>query len=176
MDALGYGLMVARLVKQMGDNSKPPIALTLKQTLWIMDFLDAHWASASTLGACHEIVAATVTHLLGWLAWLQSVELIFLTWADVTITHPGSGPTIGLPTGIGALELHLLPKMKSDQTKVVDVVISYVCASGLSPGLWVEHLSHLWLASNPTDHVIQGHCSTPGPVTISSSNTSILGW
>ena len=37
--------MAAGMAKQMGDNSKPPIALTLKQTLWIMDFLDARWAS-----------------------------------------------------------------------------------------------------------------------------------
>ena len=59
-----------------GDTSKPPIALTLKQTLWIMDFLDALWSSTSTLfSACCEIAVATVTHLLGWLAWLQSVEL-----------------------------------------------------------------------------------------------------
>ena len=113
MDALGYGLMAAGMVKQMGDTSKPPIALTLKQTLWIMDFLDACWASASTLGACHEIVVAAVTHLLGWLAWLQSVELFsLLCWADVTITCPDSGPTIGLPTGISALELCLLPETK----------------------------------------------------------------
>ena len=100
-----------------------------------MDFLDARWASASTLGACCEIAAATVTHLLGCLAWLQSVELFSLTWADVTLTHPGSGPTIGLPACIGALELRLLPETKSDRTKVADVVVTYVCASGLSPGL-----------------------------------------
>ena len=160
-DALGYGLMAFGMVKWMGDNSKPPITLTHKQTLWIMDFLDARWASISSLGVCHEIAVAAVTHLLGWLAWLWSVELFSLTWADVTITHPGSGPTIGLPAGIGALELHLFPKTKSDQMKMADVVISYVCASGLSPGLWVERLSHLWPASSPTNHVICGHCSTP---------------
>ena len=114
-DALGYGLMATGMAKQMGDNSKPLIALTLKQALWIMDFLDACWASTSTLGVCHEIAVAAVTHLLGWLAWLQSVELFSLTWADATITHPGSGPTIGLPPGIGALELCLLPETKSDQ-------------------------------------------------------------
>ena len=32
-DALGYGLMVAGMAKWMGHNSKPPIALTLKQTM-----------------------------------------------------------------------------------------------------------------------------------------------
>jgi hypothetical protein len=42
------------------------------------------------------------------------------------------------------------------QTKVVDIVISYLCASGLAPGLWLEWLQHFWVQAAPGDYIIQG--------------------
>jgi hypothetical protein len=37
---MGYGLVAAGMGKQMGDESKPPIALTLRQVLWITAYLE----------------------------------------------------------------------------------------------------------------------------------------
>jgi hypothetical protein len=40
-DELGYTFMTTGMAKRMGDHSKPPIALTLRQVLWVMHHLDA---------------------------------------------------------------------------------------------------------------------------------------
>jgi hypothetical protein len=62
------------------------------------------------LGDC----GAAVTDLIGWLGWLRSQELFLLTWGDVRVTQPRDGPRLGLPTGVGVIELWLLPKTKSN--------------------------------------------------------------
>jgi hypothetical protein len=160
-DSLGYGLMSTGMSKRMGDESKPPIALTLRQIFWIMDYLDQAWTSSGTLAQRRNIAAAAVTNLFGWLGWLRSLELFSLTWDDLRITRPRDGPRVGLPVGIGVLELRLLPETKGNRTKVADVVISYVCASGLQPGLWVERLRCLWPAVAPGDRIICGADGTP---------------
>jgi hypothetical protein len=128
----------------MGDQSKPPIALTLRQVFWVMQYLDSQWVASHSRDQRRELAAAAVTHLFGWLGWLRSQELFSLTWGDIKVTGPADGPRIGLATGIGVIELRLLPKTKSSRTKVADVIISYLCASGLAPGLWVERLRRLW--------------------------------
>jgi len=102
-DAMGYGLMVTGMAKRVGDHSKPPIALTLSQVLWIMARLNAMWPVSRTQAERREIAAAAVTHLLGWLGWLRSRELFSLTWGDVTVTRPAHGPRLGLPLGVGAI-------------------------------------------------------------------------
>lgn len=89
-DALGYGLMATGMAKHMGDQSKPPIALTLWQILWIMNYLDTRWHQTRSYVDQCEIAVAAVTHLLGWLGWLHSVELFSLTWGDICVT-----PTVG---------------------------------------------------------------------------------
>jgi hypothetical protein len=45
-----------------------------------------------------------------------------LTWGDVRITCPADGPRLGLPRGIGAIEIHLLPETKTNRIKVADVM------------------------------------------------------
>ena len=64
-DAMGYTLMATGMAIRMGEKSKPPIALTLWQILWIMDRLESMWQLAGTLGARREIAAAGITNLLG---------------------------------------------------------------------------------------------------------------
>ena len=137
-DAVGYGLMATGMAQCMGDQSKPPIALTLQQILWIMRHLEDNWNTNATHRSRCNTAAAAVVNLLGWLGWLHLVETFSLTWGDITITRPQDGPRIGLPRGVGAIELRLLPETKSSRTKVADVVISYLCGSGLAPGLWLE--------------------------------------
>jgi hypothetical protein len=83
---MGYGLMAAGMSKQMGDESKPLIALTVRQVLWIMAYLETQWKTRRGVPERREIAAAAVTNLIGWLGWLQSQELFSLTWGDVTMT------------------------------------------------------------------------------------------
>ena len=90
----------------------------------------------------------------------RSVELFSLRWTDLKLTRPGDGPRIGLPRGVGAIELRLLPETKSNRTKVADVVISYLCASGLAPGLWLERLQQVWPNAMPSDPIIRGKDGT----------------
>jgi uncharacterized membrane protein YhdT len=77
---MGYGLMAAGMSKRMGDESKPPIALTLRQVLWIMAYLETQWKAFRGIPERCEIAAVAVTNLFGWLGWLQSQELFSLTW------------------------------------------------------------------------------------------------
>jgi len=155
---LGYTLMSIGMSKRMGDESKPPIAITYWQVRWAIDCLEALWkvCPVEDVAGCREIAAATVAALMAWFGWLRSLELFSLTWGDATITRPASGPKIGLPPGIGAIELRLLAETKTDQTKVADIVISYATASGFLPGLWMEWLHSLWPDSKPSDPIICG--------------------
>jgi hypothetical protein len=104
-NALGYGLMAAGMARRMGDQSKPPITLTLRQVFWVMQYLDAQWVTSRSRDKRRELAAAAVTHLFGWLGWLRSQELFSLTWGDIKVTGPADGPRIGLAPGIGAIEL-----------------------------------------------------------------------
>jgi hypothetical protein len=121
-----------------------------------MKRLESMWTVSATLAERRELAAAAVTNLLGWLGWLRSLELFSLTWGDVTVTRPAHGPRLGLPLGVGAIELRLLPETKSSRTKVADVVISYICASGLTPGLWLDRLRGLWPTALPHECLIKG--------------------
>jgi hypothetical protein len=144
--------------KRMGDESKPPVAITYRQVRWAIDRLEALWKVCPTadVGGRREIAAAAVSTLLAWLGWLRSREMFSLTWGDTTITRPADGPSIGLPSGVGAVELRLLAETKTNRTKVADIVISYATASGLIPGLWMERLRHLWPEARASDPVIRG--------------------
>jgi len=155
-DAMGYGLMAVGMSKRMGDESKPPVALTLRQVVWIMGYLETQWKAQQGVPERREIAAAAVTNLIGWLGWLRSQELFSLTWGDVTVTRPKDGPRLGLPAGVGVIELRLLPETKSTRTKVADVVISYICASGLTLGLWLERLGLLWPGVHSSSAIIKG--------------------
>ena len=160
-DELGYTFMTTGMAKRMGDQSKPPIALTLRQVIWVMQRLDAKWEECHTPTGRREIAAAAVSHLFAWLGWLRSFELFSLTWDDVTITRPRHGPRVGLALGIGVIELRLLPETKTNRTKVADIVIAYACASGLTLGLWLERLRCLWPDAPAALPIIRGSTGTP---------------
>jgi hypothetical protein len=160
-DELGYTFMTTGMAKRMGDHSKPPIALTLRQVLWVMQHLNAKWEECKTPTGRREIAAAAVAHLFAWLGWLRSVELFSLTWDDVTLTRPRHGPRVGLALGIRVIELRLLPETKTNRTKVADIVIAYACASGLTLGLWLERLQCLWPDALADSPIIRGSTGTP---------------
>jgi hypothetical protein len=160
-DELGYTFMMTGMAKRMGDHSKPPIALTLRRVLWVMQHLDAKWEACKTPSARREIAAAAVAHLFAWLGWLRSVELFSLTWDDVTLTRPQHDPWVGLALGTGVIELRLLPETKTNRTKVADIVIAYACASGLALGVWLERLRCLWPDALADSPIIRGSTGPP---------------
>lgn len=160
-DEMGYALMTTGMARRMGDQSKPPYALCLSQVHWVMRHLDSLWSRCVDPLGRREIAAAAVAHLLAWLGWLRSAELFSLQWSAVKITRPALGPSVGLALGVGAIELRLLPETKSNRTKIADVVISYVTASGLVPGLWLERLRSLWLPTLGDSPLIRGSSGAP---------------
>jgi hypothetical protein len=54
-DAMGYGLMAVGMSKRMGDESKPPVALTLRQVVWIMGYLETQWKAQQGVNERREI-------------------------------------------------------------------------------------------------------------------------
>jgi hypothetical protein len=44
--------------------------------------------------------------------------------------------------------------------KVADIIISYLCASGLNPGIWMECLRRKWPKATATDCIIRGRDGT----------------
>jgi hypothetical protein len=63
--------MAAGMRKQMGDESKPPIAITLQQVLWIMAYLKTQWKALWGISERRKIAATAVINLIGWLGWLR---------------------------------------------------------------------------------------------------------
>lgn len=98
--------------------------------------LEKAYHAATTDDRRHETAVAGSVNLFGYMGWLRGGELFQANRDDLTITLPKDGPTRGLPIGIGALELDLLPETKTDPTVVADVVLAFTSLSGLSPGKW----------------------------------------
>lgn len=160
-DGLGYTLMAGGMSRRLGDQSRPPVAITHRYVNWINDRLESLWSVTRNLESRRELAAAAVTNLLAWLGWLRAMELFSLTWDDVDVVDPTRGPAVGLPFGFGVVTLRLLDETKGDRTKVADVVISYVCASGLSVGLWLERLQSLWPEAQGDEPLIRGRSGRP---------------
>jgi hypothetical protein len=56
----------------------------------------------------------------------------------VAVIPPTDGPSEGLPLGVGVVKCDLQAQTKSDQTRVVGVVIAYETLSGKSLGWWLD--------------------------------------
>jgi hypothetical protein len=84
------------------------------------------------------------------------MELFSLSWGDVEVTEPADGPTLGLPVGMGVILLRLLAETKSNRTRVADIVLSYLCASGLCLGTWMGRHRALWPGVSVGDPIIRG--------------------
>jgi hypothetical protein len=52
---------------------------------------------------------STFTLVLAYLAWLCALETFGIIWSIVDDTTPQDGPTVGLPLGIGVIQLRLCP-------------------------------------------------------------------
>ena len=134
-----YPMCVKGMLRRMGDDAIPSWALAFTHIQYLDWALDNAFQQA-TEPYRHEIACAGAVNLIGYLGWLRSTETFSLTYDDVTLTVPNAGPTRGMPMGLGAIELRLLPETKSSPGATADVVISWHTGSGLCLGKWIERL------------------------------------
>jgi hypothetical protein len=137
---LQYALLSAGMGRRLGENNKPPTALTYEQVSGMIEMRSKQWSASLSPRARYMLAAPVIVDLCGWLGWLRGGELFGLSREDVDIICPEFGPIHGLPARVGAVNLMLDPATKSSPTRQADVVISYDSWSGLSFGLWMERL------------------------------------
>jgi hypothetical protein len=126
---------------RLGNSSQPSVALLGQHVTWINNHFEAvdHSAGDDLTLQCHTCRAASA-NLLTWLGWLRAVENFSVTWGNTVITPPHQGPELGLPFGMGAVAVDLLPQTKSNQTAATDIVIAYTTSLGKSLSLWLKRL------------------------------------
>ena len=137
-DAVEYRQMMEGMARRMGDEPVPPTPLRRTHIRWIVELLDQMFLSCNDLDrdATLQVTRGALVVLMAWLGWLRSTELFSLRACDVTMVPPSDGPRLGLPRGVGAVGLTLLPSTKGSQTAQADVWVAFTTASGLSLGTW----------------------------------------
>jgi hypothetical protein len=138
-----YTYFTDGMQRRVGDNPKPSTVLLLPHILWMEKYFTDLFANAKDLYGHVEACRAALTLVLAYLAWLRVRETFGLTWSDVAITDPLDGPVVGLPLGIGVIQLTLLAQTKSNQAAAADMIVAYTSTSGLSPGTWLRRLQAL---------------------------------
>jgi hypothetical protein len=149
--------------RRVGNNPKPSAVLLLRHVLW----LDNHYLSmyvgstADTVKA--NIFRAALTNILAVIGWLRAMETFGIRWGDIRIVEPPDGLTLGLPTGLGAILIRLLEQTKSNQHNAADLTLAYTTASGLSAGIWLNHLRLLLsrVATSPEKYLFVKADGTP---------------
>ncbi len=126
--------------RRLGSHSKPSWALSHVHIKWIDDCLNEAWQNAPTASDRHNLAIAGFANLMFYLGWLRGGELFESAPEDLVVTPPKAAAVQGLPPGIGAIELNLLPETKSDPAKTADVVVAYCTLSGPSLGKWASRL------------------------------------
>jgi hypothetical protein len=124
----------------MGDSSQPSWTLRHKHIAYIDGRLDSLYHTAVSEDARHEFATAACANLLAWLGWLRGGELFGICIPDLSITLPAQGPTLGLPPGVGVIQVRLAAETKSNPTCTADVIAAHMCGSGLSLGKWLGRL------------------------------------
>jgi hypothetical protein len=140
-DELAYTIFTDDMKRRLGNNVKPPVVLLDRHVSW-MHFETIYLSSVNDPVLWRSTYRAAATHLIAWLGWLRTGENFGLTWGNTSMMPTHLGPEIGLPLGMGAVELDLLLQTKSNQTDMADVGIAYETASGKSLGLWLGRF--LW--------------------------------
>jgi hypothetical protein len=142
-DALAFTFLNTGMARRMGDASQPSWTLGHSHIAYIDRRLDEYYHTAHTPTLRHELATAACANLMAWLGWLRGGELFGIGRADLTVTSPSQGPTLGLPRGVGAILVRLAPETKSNPTRTADVIAAYKCGSGLSLGKWLSRLTPL---------------------------------
>ena len=139
-EALLYRYFSEGMSRRMGVEVNPSMALTHAQVECLDRTLEVQWHMSTSRDQKLEVAAAGTANLVAWLGWLRGSELFSLRTDDVDVIAPDDGERAGLPPGVGAVVLNLLPMTKSSPTSAGDVVLAYKCLSGLSVGKWMARL------------------------------------
>jgi hypothetical protein len=142
-DELSYTYFADGQRRRIGDQPKPSAVLLLSHILWIERHFETLYRQATTVASHTSIARAAVAFLVAYMAWLRAKETFGIRWGDVEVVAPLHGASLGLPNGLGAILLKLLEQTKSNQTAQADMALSYVTASDMSLGLWLERLVFL---------------------------------
>jgi hypothetical protein len=129
------------LSARIGNESRPSVALLDRHIRALNEVFEARYLLATSDHERQLWASAGLANVLLWLGWLRASELFNLTHDDLEIIEPGLGPSRDLPSGMGAVILHLSPETKSSRSTRADVVIAYRTVSGHRPGLWAERLT-----------------------------------
>ena len=139
-ETLLYRFFTEGMSRRMGIEVKPSMALSHVQVAYLDKALEVQWRMSRSDRQRLEVAAAGTANLVAWLGWLRASEMFSLRASDVTVTQPEDGERWGLPPGVGAVVLNLLPMTKSSPTSAGDVVMAFTCLSGLSVGKWICRL------------------------------------
>ena len=135
-DSFGGTLFYRGLSTRLGVDVQPAVALLRRHVVWLNDYLDVQFRSASSGALRRDIAKAGLANLFFYLGWLRSNEGFSTCWNDFTVTEPADWAAHDLPTGVGSIGVRLLPETKSMRSRTADVVLAYTTRSGLSIGIW----------------------------------------
>ena len=136
-EELASTLQSSGMARRMGTGTKQSWALQWVHVKFIDDQLEHAWNTALDDSTRREIANAGTCNLTLWLGMFRGGENFNLCRSSVKIVLPRDGPSVGLPAGVGMVEMRLTPETKSSPNKTADMVIAFTCASGLSIGKWM---------------------------------------
>jgi hypothetical protein len=144
-DEAGYTFFTDGMKRRLGDHPKPSAVLLLDHIVWLEGYFERLYLECPVDQPEARIrqARAALALIIAYSGWLRATETFGIRWGDVEVVEPASGPTLGLPLGIGAILLKLLEQTKSNQFSRADMEIAYTTASGLSAGKWYQRLYDL---------------------------------
>jgi hypothetical protein len=140
LDALAFTFLNTGMARRMGDATQPSWTLNHAHITFLDRRFEELWALAVNEYGRHELATAACANLVAWFGWLRGGELFGLAVSDVVVTAPAHGAVLGLPLGVGVVQVRLAPETKSNPTRTADVVVAYQSGSGLSLGKWMQRV------------------------------------
>jgi hypothetical protein len=139
-DALAFTFLNTGMARRMGDATQPSWTLNHAHIAFLDHRFEELWARAVNDDGRHELATAACANLVAWFGWLRGGELFGIAVADISVTAPDDGPILGLPRGVGVVQVRLAPETKSNPTRTADVVVAYQSGSGISLGKWMQRV------------------------------------
>ena len=139
-DEASTTLFHSGLSKRLGTDTVPCWALSHVHIAFIDKHLEHLYQTATTELQKHNVACAGSINLSAYLGWLRLQEVFQTDPSAINLILPKDGPTRGLPTNIGGVEMRMLESTKADQSLTADVIIAFTTLSGLSLGKWLQRL------------------------------------
>jgi hypothetical protein len=138
--SIGYSFLTKGMNERRGDDTKPSVALHYDHISWMEGYVDQLFLAAKTPQLRRLYARVGLTVVSAWLSWLRGGELFGMDWDGNDVIEPETGPSRGLPPGVGAVLWKLLAQTKSNRTSRADIAMAYTASSGLSIGKWLHRL------------------------------------